>query len=335
VKKAGKSEKHYFNFTAQCEDKARRGVCFSAERRSEMHALAQTKRPVKIENVDLRNSYRDEITVKKFTKITPVEKCKFVFSQELSSSSDAIMSISSVSKLAKEQLVSIKAEVVQVSSVKKISTSFKGELRKQDVIVRDSTSSIKIVMWEDNVDCVEVEKTYEFTNLRVKGSEYDRYLNTPQNERFSAKLCTAIEQELVAVDSYLLESGKSVTVTGKIVAFKEAMKMHTCIVCHKMVTIKPGGVLAFCQLCKMTQSKAGCQLQWKLKVVVQDQNQKTRPVYLDMPQNILVEMTSTFSRPINLESCSEDELLSYVLSADKTWKFTYDSKNEITGFEVL
>lgn len=337
VKKAGNNDKRYFNFTLQCSDKTRRGVCFSPERRSEMHTVAQTKSPVKIENIKAQNSrMNDEVTVKKFSKITPVDKVDFEFSNELSkSAADGVMPISSIPKLAREQLVSIKGQVVEISGIKRINTTFKGELRKQDVIVRDPTSSVKVTLWEDYVDCVELEKTYEFQNLRVKGNGIDRFLNTPQKEPFTAKPCSSFEQPLVLVDSYLLESAKSTTTRGEIIGFQRAMKNLTCVVCHKIVTVKPSGVLAVCQSCNVTQSKSSCQLQWRLRVVVQDRKQPTKPTYLDMPHSILKDLVSTLSTPVDLAAASEDDLVSAILTTGKAWKFTYDSRYEITDFEAV
>jgi ssDNA-binding replication factor A large subunit len=38
--------------------------------------------------------------------------------------------------------------------------------KKQEVIVRDSTGSIKLTLWEDYVECLEQQKTDRLQNVR-------------------------------------------------------------------------------------------------------------------------------------------------------------------------
>ena len=57
------------------------------------------------------------------------------------------ISISSLNDLAGEQLVTIKAEVAQISGVKRIETQDQGRLNRQEVILRDVTVSIKAILW--------------------------------------------------------------------------------------------------------------------------------------------------------------------------------------------
>ena len=95
--------------------------------------------------------------------------------------------ISSLQKVAAEQVVSIKAEVVQMSGSKFIHTQRYGSLKKQEVIIRDNTSSTKVVLWEEYVDCLEMNKTYLLSNLRVKASKSEKYLNTAKTESSSSR----------------------------------------------------------------------------------------------------------------------------------------------------
>lgn len=50
VKTASTSNKKYFNCVVQCSDKSVRAVCYSPEKRAELHALAATRSPVKLDN---------------------------------------------------------------------------------------------------------------------------------------------------------------------------------------------------------------------------------------------------------------------------------------------
>jgi hypothetical protein len=60
------------------------------------------------------------------------------------------MPLSSLPKVAKEQLIAVKAEVFQISSVKRINSDVNGTLHKQEVVIRDPTLSAKLygnTMW--------------------------------------------------------------------------------------------------------------------------------------------------------------------------------------------
>ena len=149
IKNASETKKKYFNCVVQCNNKPVRAVCFSPEKRSELQAIAKSKSPIKLKNYKQTSSTSDNLTITKFTKITTLEKSEvsFDYSEEISSASTGkSVSISTIPKLASEQLIQIKAKVVKISGVKVQPTRF-GPVNKQDVIVADPTASIKIVLW--------------------------------------------------------------------------------------------------------------------------------------------------------------------------------------------
>ena len=78
------------------------------------------------------------------------------------------ISISSLNDLAGEQLVTLKAQVAQISGVKRIETQHQGRLNKQEVILRDVTGSIKAILWESSVDTLKENTTYILKNLKNK-----------------------------------------------------------------------------------------------------------------------------------------------------------------------
>ena len=73
--------------------------------------------------------------------------------------------LSVLEKLAAEQLVTIKAEVAKISAVKTLHTQYQGVLKKQEVIIRDPTTSVKLLLWENNVEMLELNKTYIIQTL--------------------------------------------------------------------------------------------------------------------------------------------------------------------------
>ena len=59
-------------------------------------------------------------------------------------------------------------------------------MRKQEVILRNPSGTIKLVLWEQYVDLLVPSQTYNLENLKVKVYNDQRYLNTPRDEEFNA-----------------------------------------------------------------------------------------------------------------------------------------------------
>ena len=59
-------------------------------------------------------------------------------------------------------------------------------LKKQDIIVADPMAHIKLMLWGNYVDTLQLNKTYALNNVRVKFKKYEHYINTPQNEEMKS-----------------------------------------------------------------------------------------------------------------------------------------------------
>ena len=63
----------------------------------------------------------------------------------------AVATISSLQNVSLEQLVTVHAKVLELSAVKVLHTAH-GSLKKQEGILLDEKSSIKIILWESEVE---------------------------------------------------------------------------------------------------------------------------------------------------------------------------------------
>ena len=78
----------------------------------------------------------------------------------------------------------LKAKVVSLSGINQ-STRY-GQLKKQDIIVADPTTYIKLVLWENYVDTLQLNKIYAKNNVRVKFAKSADNLKTQKNEEIKA-----------------------------------------------------------------------------------------------------------------------------------------------------
>lgn len=88
-----------------------------------------------------------DVEFNQYTKVHPVDDIDFQHSSKLFVTGIA-STIASLNEVAPEQLINVKAEIAEVSAVKTIKTQYQGTLKKQEVLIRDSTSSIKLVLWK-------------------------------------------------------------------------------------------------------------------------------------------------------------------------------------------
>ena len=82
--------------------------------------------------------------------------------------SGLVTSISAKNNAAFEQLIRIKPQVVNISVVKIVKTQYQGTLKKQEVLIGDTTSSIKMILWACYAETLMLNSTYLFKNLKVK-----------------------------------------------------------------------------------------------------------------------------------------------------------------------
>ena len=229
VKKAASSDKQYFHCMLQTQNKSVRAVCFSPEKHGKFRSSELNKSPVKLQNLKPPPNNGQDLVLNRFTKITPLarDEVAFKYSDELTPKSQ-VTDISSLTKIAKEQIVSVKAELAQVSGIEVVVTQDNSQLRKQELVIRDGKSSIQLVLWDSYVDSLEINKTYLFNNLRLKESKFGRYLNTAKSEKFTFEETTPFTQPLVDIEDDVQQMTTS-TVFAKIIGVQSATRNLLCV----------------------------------------------------------------------------------------------------------
>lgn len=173
VKKSGPTS--YFNCHLQTDKDLIGSVCFATEKKETLDAMAAQRSPVKISNFNISNKYgRHDIVINRNTHITSTTT-DFPYKAQ-----DDVTSIASLSKVAPQQLVAIKGKITHLSATKTIVIQ-DSPVKKQEGYIVDPSGYIKIIFWGEHVDSVTPQSTYFFSNLRMKVSQNQRYLNTAKN----------------------------------------------------------------------------------------------------------------------------------------------------------
>ena len=122
------------------------------------------KSPIKIKKFEYNNKFNN-IVIKNNTAITPsADPLPF---QRITSLETHMVTIDTLKKTSPQQLVNLKATIKSISGSKMVKVQ-SGSLNKSSATLVDPTGSITAVFWQEWADCVDIDKTYIFKNLRVK-----------------------------------------------------------------------------------------------------------------------------------------------------------------------
>lgn len=163
------------------------------------------------------------------------------------------------------------------------------------------------------------------SNLRVKGSKSEKYLNTAKTEKFTFKELEPFTQPLVQVHEDL--SLSTTTWTAKILGIHRATKQSTCVSCNKIVTPQSNGILAECTSCKMTQVLSSCPVQWYLKIFVQNTDKVEQKHKLSFYSNLASQLLNILEVKLDLATATETDMKVAILQKQKSIIVTFDTFN--------
>ena len=216
----------YFTAQLQTSNDVVCAVSFSPKRRSELCKYEDAKSPVKVSKFKMsaRQGYSSDVIINNYTSLTPTSSESITFQYQPMPTS-AVAIISSLQNVSLEQLVTVHAKVLELSAVKVLHTAH-GSLKKQEGILVDETSSIKIILWESEVEKLEKGETYIFRNLRLKESRGEKYVNTSKTGEFKFEAAKELNN-LAEADNLPLET--ICTISADIVGITSITKSLSCV----------------------------------------------------------------------------------------------------------
>ena len=192
MKTAKSSKIKYFNYSLEKHDETLKGVCFSPQKCTKLKTLEETKSPVKPRHY--KSSTDNDIVIDQKSLFSPCDQIPFAMSNI--TTADDVTNIPSLMNVTAEHVITLKAQVTHIAPVKNIISQRHGELQKQEIMLRDPSGTIKLVLWQQYVNTLIVNTTYVLQNMKLKVYNDERYLNTPKNEEFKPTQVEAFEQPL-------------------------------------------------------------------------------------------------------------------------------------------
>lgn len=318
MKTANISKKKYFNYSLQKEDDTVRGVCFSPQKYAELKTLEKTKSPVKLQNYKV--SATNDIIIDQKSRLSPMDHIPFVMSDVITAND--VTSISALINVMPEQIITLKAQVTHVSPVKVMITQNHGPLRKQEVLLRDPSGTIKLVLWEQYVDLLVPSQTYNLENLKVKVYNDQRYLNTPRDEEFQCNETDPFEQPLPEPQQVI----DTPSITGTVVGVKDITNITACTSCGKKTTpYQSSETLGQCQGCNLIQILASCDIQWSLRLLIKASDGSKRIISVYNQQ--LLQLLNVLMIELELNLVSAEQLTVALLQNTTILCISYNASN--------
>jgi DNA-directed RNA polymerase subunit RPC12/RpoP len=227
----------FFECQLQTSTETVRAVCFSPKKRTAIVNYSENGTAVKVKKFRYETKYNSQDIV--IDEHTTVDECKDItFEKKDLPDTTKTIQIAHLKSLSVGQLVTVKGKVISTKPVKNI----KPTLTMREVYIVDTTGSIKLILWQEYVDNVQVGGTYNFSNVRLKKDSYTQelYINTAKNEESIITISTPF-QDTLAIS-------------------QEGSNSNICIKCSKKLQdiSMTTETTATCTHCNIHQKKSTC-----------------------------------------------------------------------------
>ena len=306
-----KIARRYYNFTIVNGTCAVRAVNFNDSSHSQLLAFNSSKRPVKIYPVSVkrqRTTAGYEIVASKHSKFTESGHVKDITDQVPDIDSDMFIELRNISALSVDEEVNIKIKVTKLAEIEEIKKEGK-ILRKRDVTIADSTAAVPLVLWENNVNQLELLQSYHIIGAKIK-----QYLDTVYISLTSSTTIRIVDNigTVAAVDSACMHASTSTQqepsiqssiVIGEIIGCRDFDIYYSCIYCKgRLCSAEPRDEVPEYMVCSCSAyvKVAKCNIQFCCKILVSEKgNNGKNAVELEASSTDLLKILPS---PIDIDS---------------------------------
>ena len=226
VKKSQKGS-NYFNATLSDGTTTCRVVGFKESQQERLKEAMEKQETIGFGDCQVKKAKRGfdamEVLLKRTTSIGPSPK---KFKVDRTRDEEKVIPLEEVKVLEEFEKVAVRTKVLKVSAPTTVSTG----KRVQDVILGDSTGSMRCTLWEEDIGQLEEGKSYHLQRFTVREFQSKKYISKGQE----SMMCgiedigeTAIFED---VDTQL-----TTVKEAQIVAVQQLDKYRSCLVCKARV----------------------------------------------------------------------------------------------------
>ena len=255
----------YFEGHISDDTTSLRLVGFDTAQQRELAAYHDKGQTVSLQNCKVQKSrFSDqmEILLTQSTQVsTSPRKLQNVVSPKTTAD---IITLGQLATIQNNQQVSVTAKALRVYEKLEV----KPGLYKQDVTLADSTGTVRITLWQDDIGKLDVEQSYHIQNLLVRSYDGSKYLTPPK----SGSTITP-KDDIGAVEEPEDEEDKNELVDADVIAVPYIAANKICVSCKGKVD-SLNEHIGRCTKCSTLQRLDKCsqQLSAKLIVGIQDRS---------------------------------------------------------------
>lgn len=235
--------------------------------------LTECKGAVTMSNCEIKRGRHDgdglEVHIRNSTEIAE-SKNQFDVTKEIEQQ-EAVTRIDQVRDMSQYQRVTVEGKVMELDGAKEVP----GGMKKQDLLIADSSGSIRLTIWEVMIGQVVEGQSYRFQKMMVRMFKGKKVLSTSKTD-------SAIEEiddvgEVETSDDIELEdevggsggSGGRLVKGVKIVGIDRMMQYRVCMKCSGRVEEdREDGEIGECTKCKMVQCVEDCKQNISVQLTV-------------------------------------------------------------------
>ena len=188
------------------------------------------------------------------------------FKTDLKLNDDAIVSWGDLFSLVPGQIINVKCHVATIYDSTTHKTRNGEDVVKQDVIISDSSNSIKLVLYGEDIASLTTGKSYILRNLRLNSFKDLVYLNTTLTKKFKVEGIDEIEHITE------VSAATDTTVLCKIVGIDKICINFHCTKCNKKLLDDDvdDSVIFKCVECKAQMLRSNCRISLRFSLVLSD-----------------------------------------------------------------
>jgi hypothetical protein len=287
-------------------------VCFSPEKHSNCKSKYESSSPIKLSRFQLKRnqfSKEDEIMINKRSKIEDPPENEIDFDIESGKPAEnqytsAITNIASIVDGSSYSIVNVNGRISFQGFQETILKNGK-TLRKQEGVFTDNSASVRVVLWENDIDKIKSGCHYKISRAVVKQYEGNKYITI--NRKSDIKQSTVTVQ----LEDQVNLGGNLQFVECPAEGVDAINKFLSCNRCHvKLVTVADKKIVK-CSECGLAQLKEKCRQRFTAKALFK--NDKDEAISLLLFDDKLKQLVQIYEQQNNMQAINCSTL------DDDTW----------------
>ena len=316
----------YFNLKLQAQDKTYRTMCFSPEKHGKCKANFESSSPVKITKFQIKRNNgtkEDEIHMNTRTRLEDPEE-KVVFDIQKQQNENVVETMSTVSFILQcetNTVVSTSGRITFQGPEETLQTKGK-TLRKQEAILTDNTGTMRLVLWESDIEKVKSGCSYELKKLPVRRFQENKYITLNMRSTINST------DEVIERTDDVVEECELNSVDCPAEGVQSLKRYLSCNKCHTKIVPMTGKNIVKCSECGLVQLKTKCKERLFATVLFMKATTKITLVLFDDKLKKLCSIHEEQSgTSVDFAALTDDDIMEMILTVQA--KIFYNAKQNV------